>query len=213
MLATAGDVPNAAHTTINNITMSSKITPANAKVNHIVNLEETLNFIAWRDDMRNILKDCGVYGHIEGSEKRTARYHMSLKPTEPADDTLDDVIAAYQKWWSNDDSAKTLITRKVSALVKSNLNAGEDVTAQMVWNQIMTRYARVNINAQFAIKERLASIKLKDYTEIEKYLDKFRTGRERLKDMSTIIGSLAKLQTADDSALLGYAGSRQNSNR
>ncbi|KAH9487193.1 hypothetical protein JR316_0001262 [Psilocybe cubensis] len=178
-----GEIPNSTHTTINNITMSTKVTPANAKVDHIINLKGTSNFIAWRDNMQNILKDCGVYRHIEGSENRTARYPVSPKPNKPAVDVSDNIIAVYCKWWSDDNSIKILITWKVSALVKSNLNIGQDITARIVWNQILTRYACVNINAKFAIKKKLASMKLKDYTKIEKYLGEFRMGKEQLKDM------------------------------
>ncbi|PPQ93931.1 hypothetical protein CVT25_010799 [Psilocybe cyanescens] len=74
--------------------------------------------------------------------------------------------------------------RRVSQLVFDNLQVADGISACTLWQRISAKYAHIDINAQFEIKERLSTLKLKDHKDFNNYIAKFCTGHERLLVMS-----------------------------
>lgn len=156
---------------------------ATIKLDHIPTLKGASNFVTWRMLIHSSLKDCGIYGHIKGSDNCWDRYPKTPVPPTPTANSNNNIIEKYQKWWQDNNSAKLLMVQKLSALVVSNLQMSDNTTARMVWDQLTVRYACNDINTQFQIKEKLASIKLKDHKDIDNYIGDFCTGCERLVEM------------------------------
>ncbi|PPQ85634.1 hypothetical protein CVT25_012756 [Psilocybe cyanescens] len=154
------------------------------KLKHVPLLENAASYPGWKRHISQVLKDEGYWGHIKGTVNLWDLYPISPEPKAPTAVSNSEYVVSFHKCWQEDSKARGIMLRRVSQLVFDNLQVADGVSARTLWQRISSKYVRIDINAQFEIKERLSTLKLKDHKDFDNYIAEFRTGRERLLAMS-----------------------------
>lgn len=153
------------------------------KLDHVPILENVSSYPEWRRHISQVLQDEGYWGHVEGNENPLSVFPRSNPPATLTDDSSPATKTAFHTWWQEDSRARGLILRRISGITYDNLKVEVGVTARSIWDSIKAKYARVDVMAQYELKEKLATLKLKDYSTLDTYLGEFRSGRLRLVAM------------------------------
>ncbi|PPQ90515.1 hypothetical protein CVT25_014408 [Psilocybe cyanescens] len=154
------------------------------KLEHIPLLENAASYPGWKRHISQVLKDEGYWGHIEGTENAWDLYPISPEPKAPSAVSNAEYVANFHKWWQEDSKARGIMLRRVLQLVFDNLQVADGISARTLWQQISAKYACIDINAQFEIKECLSTLKLKDHKDFDNYIAEFCTDHEHLLAMS-----------------------------
>jgi hypothetical protein len=153
------------------------------KLDHVPLLQDVASFPEWKRLISLVLKAEGYWTHVEGTANPWDIYPASRPPATPDAASAPVTVTAYQTWWQKDAKAHDLILRRISPVTSSHLDSSVGITARDTWKQLHTMYARVDIMAQFDLKEKVQSLQLKDFKDLERYLGEFRTTRERFVAM------------------------------
>jgi hypothetical protein len=149
------------------------------KLDHVPLLEDAQSFTEWKRLISLVLKAEGYWPHVEGTVNLWDIYPASNPPATPTATSTVGKIYIYQSWWQKDAKAHDIILRRIAPVTSSHLDSSTGITAWTTWNQLHTMYARVDIMAQFDLKEKVQNLHLKDYKDLDCYLGNFKTACER----------------------------------
>jgi hypothetical protein len=152
------------------------------KLDHIELLIGPSNYDAWRRGTSQVLQDEGYWGHVEGDLNVFSAFPIEPVPAVPTAISTVDEITAYRDWWKADSKARTIVERRITPVILALL-PGVDVTTQSVWETLKGLYSRCDVMSQFELRDRLASTKLKDHRDLDRYIGEFKTGRLCLLEM------------------------------
>jgi hypothetical protein len=165
------------------------------KLDHIPLLQGTANALEWFRSMTQTLKAEGVWGHVEGVENDpTSVWPASLPPVLTAQATNAQRQTA-SSWWIKDARALNIIDRRLNPVTQSLMPIGDDVTARMVWTKLKSLYSRVDIHAQFDLRDRLAANTLRNPSDYIRFLGEFNTCRSRLITMGAPLSEIESIHT------------------
>ena len=153
------------------------------KLDHIELLVGPSNYDAWRRGISQVLQGEGYWGHVEGDPNVFSAFPIEPTPAVPTAISTADEITTYREWWKADSKARTIIERRITPVILSLLPQGVDITARSVWETLKGLYSRRDVMSQFELRDRLASAKLKDHRDLDRYIGEFKTGRLRLIEM------------------------------
>jgi hypothetical protein len=159
---------------------------ATVKLEHVALLEDAKSFPEWKRAMVQVLRAKGYWGHVEGTENKFDWFPASHSPETPTAESKDEVVKAYQEWWLKDSRAQSLLLRRIAPVTYSHLTLSEGVTVRKIWPQIHKMYSRIDIMAQFDLKEKIQNLKLKDHLDFDRYLGEFRVARDRFIMMKVV---------------------------
>lgn len=160
------------------------------RLDHIPILEGTSNFPEWRRAMERTLMGEGVWGHAEGEEgDPLSPWRPSYPPVISATTTPDE-LKVVQTWWQSDAKTKDIIEHRISPLIVNLLPQGRMSSARLTWSTINDLYGRVDVTAQFALRSRIAALRLKDSLDAENYLGEFNVARSRFSAMGVAYSEL-----------------------
>ncbi|KAF8955541.1 hypothetical protein BDZ97DRAFT_1764700 [Flammula alnicola] len=165
------------------------------KLEHIPLLEGTANALEWFRSMTQTLKAEGVWGHVEGVENDlTSVWPASHPPTLTAQSTNAQRQTA-SSWWIKDSRALSIIDRRLNAVTQSLMPAGDDVTSRMLWTKLKSMYSRVDVHAQFDLRDRLAANTLRNPSDYIRFLGEFNMCRSRLITMGAPLSEIESIHT------------------
>ena len=156
---------------------------ATIKLDHIELLVGASNYPIWKRGISQVLQGEGYWGHVEGSTSPFAPFPCSPEPSPPTEKSTAESITAYQDWWQKDSKARTIIERRISPVSLNLLPQGLGVTARTVWKRLNTLYGRVDVMSQFDLRDRLSRARLKDHTDLDRYVGEFQAGRVKFIEM------------------------------
>ena len=156
---------------------------ATIKLDHIELLVGASNYPIWKRGISQVLQGEGYWGHVEGSSNPFAPFPSSPEPSPPTEKSSTEVITAYQEWWQKDSKARTIIERRISPVSLNLLPQGLGVTARTIWKRLNTLYGRVDIMSQFDLRDRLSRARLKDHTDLDRYVGEFQAARIKFIEM------------------------------
>jgi hypothetical protein len=165
------------------------------KLEHIPLLEGPANALEWFRTMTQTLKAEGVWGHVEGVEDDpTAVWQASNPPSLTAASTNTQRQTACA-WWIKDARALSIIDRRLNSVTQSLMPVGDDVTSRMVWKKLKSMYNRVDVHAQFDLRDRLTANTLQNPSDYIRFLGEFNTCRSRLATMGAPLGEIESIHT------------------
>ena len=156
---------------------------ATIKLDHIELLVGASNFAIWKRGISQVLQGEGYWGHVEGSPSPFAPFPRSPEPSPPTEKSSMEAVTAYQEWWQKDSKARTIIERRISPISLNLLPQGLGVTARAIWSRLNTLYGRVDVMSQFDLRDRLSRARLKDHTDLDRYVGEFQAGRVKFIEM------------------------------
>ena len=158
---------------------------ATIKLDHIELLVGASNYAIWKRGISQVLQGEGYWywGHVEGSPSPFAPFPCSPEPSPPTEKSKAEDVTAYQDWWQKDSKARTIIERRISPVSLNLLPQGLGVTARTVWKRLNTLYGRVDVMSQFDLRDRLSRARLKDHTDLDRYVGEFQAGRVKFIEM------------------------------
>jgi gag-polypeptide of LTR copia-type len=76
-----------------------------------------------------------------------------------------------------------MVERRMVPVVRNHLPQDPLTTSRKLWESLHNLYARTDVASQFQLKARVASFKLKDSSEVDKYLSDFASACQKFKAM------------------------------
>ncbi|KDR76183.1 hypothetical protein GALMADRAFT_210842 [Galerina marginata CBS 339.88] len=165
------------------------------KLEHIPLLEGTTNALEWFRSMTQTLKAEGVWGHVEGVQDDLAAVWQASEPPPLTALSTNAQRQASTAWWIKDSRALSIIDRRLNPITQSLMPVGDDVTSRMVWNKLKSMYSRVDVHAQFDLRDRLAANKLRNASDYIRFLGEFNTCRSRLATMDAPLTEIESIHT------------------
>ena len=165
------------------------------KLEHIPLLEGTANALEWFRVMTQTLKAEGVWGHVEGVEDDLAAVWQASHPPPLTALSTNAQRLASSTWWIKDSRALSIIDRRLNPVTQSLMPVGDDVTSRMVWNKLKSMYSRVDVHAQFDLRDRLAANTLQNPSDYIRFLGEFNTCRSRLATMGAPLSEIESIHT------------------
>lgn len=156
---------------------------ATIKLDHIELLTGPSNFETWKRGISQVLQGEGYWGHVEGDANIYSAFPIEPQPAAPTAISTAAEVTEFREWWKADSKARTIVERRITPVTLALLPQGVTVTARSVWETLKTLYARKDVMSQFELRDRLASAKLKDHRDLDRYIGEFKTGRLRFIEM------------------------------
>ena len=79
----------------------------------------------------------------------------------------------FRTWWKDDARAMLIIERRITQVQLNLLPSTPETTARHCWNKLRELYGRLDVHAQFALMDKISSLRLKDYNNCDRYLSEF----------------------------------------
>jgi len=165
------------------------------KLEHIPLLEGTANALGWFRSMTQTLKAEGVWGHVEGVENDLAAIWQASYPPPLTALSTNAQRQTSSTWWIKDSRALSIIDRRLNPVTQSLMPVGDDVTSRMVWAKLKSMYSRVDVHAQFDLRDRLAANTLRNPSDYIRFLGEFNTCRSRLATMDAPLSEIESIHT------------------
>ncbi|KIK76794.1 hypothetical protein PAXRUDRAFT_100873, partial [Paxillus rubicundulus Ve08.2h10] len=156
------------------------------KYDHICELTGADNFPQWRRQMVLALKGERLWAHCSSGSDPTNLADFASSIPSPIDPTAMTVAETETvlDWLAKDAQAKSIIDRKISTIVASQLD--ENQTARQQWDVLAQRYSRTDILSQYELRACVRSEKLKDTSDALRYLGVFEDARRRFIQMGVM---------------------------
>ena len=152
------------------------------KLDHIPTLDGAADYPSWSKSIMHTLQGEGFWGFIEGSEDPLSPFPIVPMPIIAAGATAP-ALKAHHEWWQKDAKVKDIIEHCVSPVVSTIIPCTKTTTAHDIWATLKTLYGRVDVVAQFDLREHISDIKLEDFTGLGKYIGEFKTACSRFITM------------------------------
>lgn len=154
------------------------------KFDHIPELVGSENYVGWSTKMQYALACEDLWCHINTTVDLTDLLGTpSFLPTavDPANVTAAERILM-REWLLNDIKAKDLITRRLSASIGALVSRSHTVSARKAWQILAEHFNRTDTSAQYQLRQRLDSLRMKDSADATDYVGQHAVIRERLRD-------------------------------
>src|ERR1700678_540045 len=143
------------------------------KIDSIPVLAGSINYPEWEQQIQRFLQSEDLYSHVEGDEDDpNAPWPASYPPVLP-----DNPTAArrteFRNWWKDDARTMLIIERRITQVQLGLLPSEPGTTARICWNKLKNLYGRLDVHAQFALMDKVSSLRLKDYADCDRYLSEF----------------------------------------
>ncbi|KDR77126.1 hypothetical protein GALMADRAFT_225258 [Galerina marginata CBS 339.88] len=153
------------------------------KLDHVVLLVGSDNFELWKRGIRQVLQGLGFWGHVGGNVNQFSPFPITPQPATCNLQSTATELSAFRQWWKDDSQARTIVERRISPIILNLLPQGDTVTAREVWMTLQATYGRVDVMAQFALRDRVNSLKLVNHEDLDRYIGEFKTARLRFIEM------------------------------
>lgn len=160
------------------------------KLDHVPLLVGSDNFESWKRAIRQVLQGEGYWGHVDGDADVFSPFPISPKPAVCNEQSTLAQVTAFRDWWKEDSRTRTIVERRISPIILNLLPQGDTVTARDVWTMLQTTYGRVDIMAQFALRDHVNNLKLLDHYDLDRYIGEFRTAKLRFVQMGVSFNEL-----------------------
>ena len=84
----------------------------------------------------------------------------------------------------DDSRASAIIRRHLGPLVEANIPSDCDFNARKTWEHLKRSYNRINTAAQYALRDHVMSLKLRDASDVPRYLAEFHSAHVCFAEMS-----------------------------
>ena len=153
------------------------------KIDAIPVLAGSSNYSEWEQQVKRFLQSEDLYSHIEGDEDNPNAPWPASYPPVLADAPTATKRAEFRNWWKDDARAMLIIERRITQVQLGLLPTGPETTARHCWNKIRELYGRLDVHAQFALMDKVSSLRLKDYNDCDQYLSEFSLARSQFAKM------------------------------
>jgi hypothetical protein len=156
---------------------------ANLKLDYIPLFEGATNYAAWARATIRTLQAEDLWTHVKGVEDDplspwTASYALEISGTSTVAQKK-----AFWEGWQDDAKVKDIVEHRCSPLVLNNLSQDMNATSQETWGVLKGFYAKVDIHAQFALRQHVASLCLADPSDVTQYLGEFNVTQRHFVEM------------------------------
>ncbi|KIK81122.1 hypothetical protein PAXRUDRAFT_15411 [Paxillus rubicundulus Ve08.2h10] len=162
--------------------------PSPGRMGKFENIPELLgmeNFYKWRRQTEHLLLGKGVYNLVsKGIDPNNYVEYASIMPTPllGGSPTLSE-CEAILGWIKQDGLAKSIILHKVNSTVLALIPDSVSITAQEVWEILVSHFNCSDISLQFGIKTQILNLKMIGARDAEKYVAAHTLANERLAHM------------------------------
>jgi hypothetical protein len=155
------------------------------KLEHVPLLKGASNYPEWSRLLSMTLHSNSLWGHVQGDTDKTSPWRVIPKP-EFTSASKDSEYVAYKNWYQEDSKAREMLERRMVLTVRNHLSQDPMTTSRELWESLRDLYARTDVASQFQLKAKVASFKLKDSSEVDKYLSDFASARQKFKAMNAV---------------------------
>lgn len=152
------------------------------KLEPIPILDGVSNYADWTDAIRSTLQGEGLWGHVGGDDDPLSPWPRIPCPVIGENFTRPQGLA-FREWWQSDAKACNIIKRRLSPTVRSLLLQDDKTKAITYWEKLRDLFGRVDAYAEFELRERITSLKLRDSLDVDRYLGKFNVARSKFLTM------------------------------
>ena len=153
------------------------------KIDAIPILAGSSNYPEWEQQIKRFLQSEDLYSHIEGEENNpNAPWPASYPPILP-DNPTTARRTEFRNWWKEDARTMLIIERRITQVQLGLLPLEPDTTSRHCWNKLKELYGRLDVHAQFALMDKISSLRLKDHNDCDRYLSEFSLARAQFAKM------------------------------
>ena len=156
------------------------INASNVRMDHVPTLEGARNYHKWARHMKMTLIGDGLWMYVTSNkdpdkDEEVGTWRPELK------DTNSDI--AHRDFTRANSRANTVIRHKLTTLTLMGIPDDLEFKARKTWEHLRAKYDCVDADTRFSIRAHMNSIRLKDASDVERYLAEFTNCFQKLAGM------------------------------
>ena len=153
------------------------------KLDHIPILEGSNNYLEWSKAMRYTLQGENLWKYIAEGTSRVDVANYGVFPPTVSDSSSEEEFLAAEAFVAADAKACSAIRRRLLPLIEANIPSVCQNSARLTWTHLRDSYYKSDVNALFALRAHVSSLRMRDASDAVRYLGEFNRARERFAAM------------------------------
>jgi hypothetical protein len=155
----------------------------NLRLDHIPLLEGAGNYSQWKTQVQYTLMGEGLWNQVAAGTDPLDVLHFSAVALVITTSSSPDDQAKARAFHMDDSQVSRIIRRHLGPLIETNIPSNCEFSAWNTWEHLKKSYNRVDMAAQYALRDHIASLRLRDASDVPRYLSEFQSARMRFVEM------------------------------
>jgi gag-polypeptide of LTR copia-type len=149
---------------------------SNLRLDHIPLLEGVQNYREWSKVVKYTLLGEDLWKYVSKGTNQLDLVNYGIPtPDDITSKSSEKDIEKAREFIVHDAKANAIIRCRLAPLISANIPYKHDNSARGTWTYLSEMYDRVDPAAQFTLRAHISTLRLKDATDVERFIGEFNT--------------------------------------